>query len=733
LKARYPSLSDTIHDGGSALVLPLLDKSRPIGGLYYRFTGPRTFGPDDRDYLMALGRLCAAALERARLHDLERRTGQRAAFLAEASATLAGSLDFEATVEQVAELTVPAIADYCSVHLLESNGSIRTIALAGPPENLAAARRFLEVSPPAIGDPAGIGAVIRDGRAIVVPRVTDEMLAAGIEDPVLLEAARGLEVYAHLSVPLRVGGHTIGALALTTTTASGRSFEPDDLALAGELASRAALAIENARLYSALAERATRAGAVVLLPPAAAWSAANSAAATDAFGRPLQGTGASAPSYAPNAAPQGYANANGYPTQPVGPTTTKDPARRKGGVALVAALAIGALVGGASGAGVTALVLTNQTNAVRSSQAQGPSNVVVNNTDSVNQITAVAAKASPSVVTIDVASGSTAGTGSGVVLSEDGYVLTNTHVVTLDGAVANPTIQVTGNDGKLYKAKIIGTDPISDLAVIKLTDATGLQPINWADSGKLNVGDSVVAIGAPLGLSGSVTNGIVSALNRSITVASSAAPTTPDQTTPDQNNGQSPFDFWNDIPNQGGSQSGQSATSTISLPVIQTDAAINPGNSGGALLNAAGELVGINVAIASAGSSSSGSSAAGSIGVGFAIPANLAKRVANEIIANGKATHGLLGASVADIADEASTANSSVVGATIVEVTSGGGAAAAGLQKGDVVTSFNGVPITGKTDLTAQVRVLAAGAKTQLNYVRGGKTYTANVTLGTLK
>jgi GAF domain-containing protein len=265
LKARYPSLSDTIHDGGSALVLPLLDKSRPIGGLYYRFTGPRTFGPDDRDYFMALGRLCAAALERARLHDLERRTGQRAAFLAEASATLAGSLDFEATVEQVAELTVPAIADYCSVHLLESNGSIRTIALAGPPENLAAARRFLEVSPPAIGDPAGIGAVIRDGRAIVVPRVTDEMLAAGIEDPVLLEAARGLEVYAHLSVPLRVGGHTIGALALTTTTASGRSFEPDDLALAGELASRAALAIENARLYSALAERATRQAAVARL------------------------------------------------------------------------------------------------------------------------------------------------------------------------------------------------------------------------------------------------------------------------------------------------------------------------------------------------------------------------------------------------------------------------------------------------------------------------------------
>jgi len=464
-----------------------------------------------------------------------------------------------------------------------------------------------------------------------------------------------------------------------------------------------------------------------VLPPAAAWSAANSAAATDAFGRPLQGTGASAPSYAPNAAPQGYANANGYPTQPVGPTTTKDPARRKGGVALVAALAIGALVGGASGAGVTALVLTNQTNAVRSTQAQGPSNVVVNNTDSVNQITAVAAKASPSVVTIDVASGSTAGTGSGVVLSEDGYVLTNTHVVTLDGAVANPTIQVTGNDGKLYKAKIIGTDPISDLAVIKLTNATGLQPINWADSGKLNVGDSVVAIGAPLGLSGSVTNGIVSALNRSITVASSAAPTTPDQTTPDQNNGQSPFDFWNDIPNQGGSQSGQSATSTISLPVIQTDAAINPGNSGGALLNAAGELVGINVAIANAGGSSS--TAAGSIGVGFSIPSNLAKRISDELRANGKATHGLLGASVTDATNDA---KSTTVGALISKVTSGGAAEKAGLKSGDIVTTFNGVPVTDANDLTAQVRALAAGAKADLSYLRDGKSFTVTVTLGQL-
>jgi putative serine protease PepD len=453
---------------------------------------------------------------------------------------------------------------------------------------------------------------------------------------------------------------------------------------------------------------------------AAAANAQHTAAyPTDAFGRPLT----DAPNYAPNAAPQQYATENGKP-----PRAPKDPAKRRSSVALVAALAIGALVGGASGAGVVALVDANSNNGVPASQAQGPSNVVVNNTDNVNNITAVAAKASPSVVTIDVSSGTSAGTGSGVILTDDGYVVTNTHVVTLDGAVADPTIQVKANNGKLYAAKVIGTDPTSDLAVIKLTDASGLTPINWADSSKLNVGDSTVAIGAPLGLSGTVTNGIVSALNRSITVASSAAPTTPDQTAPDQNNGQSPFDFWNfDIPGQGNqSQGQQQAQSSISLSVIQTDAAINPGNSGGALLNNKGELIGINVAIANA---SSTSSAAGSIGVGFALPSNLAKRVSDEIIADGKASHGLLGASVGDAA---SATNSTTVGAVVSDVSSGGAAEKAGLQKGDVITNFNNVPITGATDLTAQVRALAAGAKAEVTYVRDGKSITVDVTLGEL-
>ncbi|KQP01529.1 S1C family serine protease [Leifsonia sp. Leaf264] len=466
---------------------------------------------------------------------------------------------------------------------------------------------------------------------------------------------------------------------------------------------------------------------------------------TDAFGQPVAPAGPAATVYAPGTAPQPYAQQT-QPTQPyigipapagagaaggngnggAGGSTTK----RRATLPIVAALIAGALIGGVSGIGVAA-VLSNNDDSTQSSTSAEPQNVVVNNTDSVNEITAVAAKASPSVVTISVQSDSGAGTGSGIVLSKDGYVLTNTHVVTLDGSASDTQIQVQMSDGTLYAAKLVGTDPVSDLAVIKLTDASGLTPLEFADSSKLNVGDSAIAIGAPLGLAGTVTNGIVSALNRSIQVASSAAPddSSQDQQDPNDQNGQggdSPFNFWN-LPDDGsGQQQTQTqATSTISLPVIQTDAAINPGNSGGALLNSKGELIGVNVAIASAGATSEGSQS-GSIGVGFAIPANLAERVANEIIKDGEASHGLLGASVQD----ATSADAGVVGALIKEVVSGGAAADAGLEAGDIVTSFNGVPISNATDLTAQVRYLAGGDKADLTYDRDGKTVTATVTVG---
>ncbi len=420
------------------------------------------------------------------------------------------------------------------------------------------------------------------------------------------------------------------------------------------------------------------------------------------------------------------------PTQPVGsdypwtPAATRDP-KRSNRVGLVAALAVGALVGGVSGAGVAVWASSANQSAPSSAISRStPQNVIVNDTSSVNNITAVAAKAAPSVVTISATSSSAAGTGSGVILTQDGYILTNTHVVTLDGAVANPTIEVTTADGHLYAATIVGTDPIADLAVIKLKNASGLTPAQFADSSKLNVGESAIAIGAPLGLNNTVTNGIVSALNRSIAIASSAAPKSADPTAPKSG---SPFDLWQ-FNNGQGTIPGQSAptAATISLPVIQTDAAINPGNSGGALLNSAAKVIGINVAIASAGQTSA-SSQSGSIGVGFAIPSNLAQRIANELMKTGKASHGLLGASVQDVANSGS---STVVGALIKQVTSGGAADKAGLKAGDIVTVFNGAPITSSTDLTAQVRFLAAGSQASLTYVRGGNATTVDVTLGTL-
>jgi putative serine protease PepD len=402
------------------------------------------------------------------------------------------------------------------------------------------------------------------------------------------------------------------------------------------------------------------------------------------------------------------------------------PKQRRVGLGIAAAIVASALIGGASGAGITALVGGDRPASSTGSAATGTQNIVVNDTGSVNQITAVAAKASPSVVTISVSGGQAAGTGSGIILSEDGYVLTNTHVVTLDGATGDATIEVKASDGRLYTADLIGTDPLTDLAVIKLQDASGLQALEFADSDALNVGDVAIAIGAPLGLSGTVTNGIVSALNRSISVQSSAAPEIPEE---QQDQSQQPFDFWNfDVPGEEGQQQQSSGGATISIPVIQTDAAINPGNSGGALVDGEGKLIGVNVAILSTGGTSSGQ--AGNIGVGFAVPSNVAERIAKELIENGEATHGLLGATVQPAAVEE---GADTVGALVTEVSAGGAAASAGLQAGDVITEFNGVPITDQTDLTAQVRAQAGGAKAEITYVRDGEAQTVEVTLGTFQ
>lgn len=356
-------------------------------------------------------------------------------------------------------------------------------------------------------------------------------------------------------------------------------------------------------------------------------------------------------------------------------------------------LVIGSSLGAAVGAGVGIGVYNYWTR---------PAPVIVNNADSVSWVTAAAATASPSVATVSVSSAAGGGNGSGVFLNADGFLLTNTHVVTLDGASSSVKIEVKTFDGHVYPGTVVGTDPTNDLAVIKVSAPVKFTPIVFADSSKLNVGDAAVAIGAPLGLSNTVTKGIVSALNRTIQVASAAAP--------DNSSG-------------GGLQLYSGSGDSVNLRVIQTDAAINPGNSGGALLNQKGQLIGINVAIANAGGT------AGSIGVGFAIPSNVAQRIAGEIMKTGHASHALLGAMVSDSTNSDASA-SFTVGAKVVKLTAGGAAEKGGVKVGDIITKFNGVAITSASELTAAVRQEKAGSKATLQLLRDGNTQSLNVVLG---
>ncbi|MGY1600851.1 trypsin-like peptidase domain-containing protein [Geodermatophilus sp. SYSU D00815] len=369
------------------------------------------------------------------------------------------------------------------------------------------------------------------------------------------------------------------------------------------------------------------------------------------------------------------------------------PARRTGRLRIgVAGLVAGALIGGGAGAGVVALLDPSATGGSSATAAQS---VVIKDPESATTATAAAAKAAPSVVTVYVTSGSGAGSGSGVVLTDDGYVLTNNHVATLEGQATDPDIQVRTADGTLYDATIVGTDPSSDLAVLKLEGASDLTPATFADSDDVQVGDVAVAIGAPLGLENTVTDGIVSATNRAV-------------------------------------QTGSGASDATVIDAIQTDAAINPGNSGGALVNAAGEVIGINTAIASVATSDlpgQQSAQSGSIGVGFAIPSNTAERIAKEIMANGSADHAVLGVSARTATDDA---NSEVgAGAEVVSVQEGSAAADAGLQAGDVITAVGDRPVTTSTELTAAVRSATPGEEVTLTVRRGGSTESVQVTLGT--
>ena len=315
----------------------------------------------------------------------------------------------------------------------------------------------------------------------------------------------------------------------------------------------------------------------------------------------------------------------------------------------------------------------------------------------------VASTLLPSVVSVLSSSSSSAGEGSGVILTADGMILTNNHVIS--GAT---TLQVQFNDGTTADATVVGADTTDDLAVIKATGKSGLTPASLGSSSDLQIGQPVVAIGSPLGLSATVTSGIVSALNRPVRTSSAQ----------DQQQQQSP----------GQSQQSSTSQDTV-MNAIQTDAAINPGNSGGPLVDMSGNVIGINSAIASLSSSSSSSSSeAGSIGVGFAIPIDQAKRIAQEIIDTGKATHAVLGASVGD----ATQGDNSLltVGAKVADVTAGSGAASAGLQAGDVITKLGSQNVDSADALIAAVRSAAPNSQVDITYTRGTASNTVTVKLG---
>ena len=328
--------------------------------------------------------------------------------------------------------------------------------------------------------------------------------------------------------------------------------------------------------------------------------------------------------------------------------------------------------------------------------------------------TATAAAVAPSVVSITVKSGQSEAQGSGVIIDAKGHVLTNNHVVA--GAGTGTAITVTLNDGRTYKATVAGTDPSTDLAVITLSGApSDLKAIAIGNSDDLKVGDPVMAIGNPLGLAGTVTTGIVSALNRPVTTAAE-----------DDNGGQQQQDpFGQGTPDQGQQPQTGSDGDDVVTNAIQTSAAINPGNSGGALVNAAGQLVGINSSIASLGSS--GSSQSGSIGIGFAIPANEAKSIASQLISTGKAEHAFLGVSLGD--GTASDGTSQRAGAEITLISANTPAADAGLQKGDVVVAVDSERVDSALSLVANIRERAVGDKVTLTVLRDGKQIDLTATL----
>ncbi|MDN3352570.1 trypsin-like peptidase domain-containing protein [Actinomadura sp. DC4] len=384
----------------------------------------------------------------------------------------------------------------------------------------------------------------------------------------------------------------------------------------------------------------------------------------------------------------GQPASTGYGTPPGQPWWT---GRRK---AAAGGLALALVLGGGLAGGAVAAVIGNDGTTYASPTAVKPAS-----SKSATGVAAIAQAVQPSTVSITVTTQQGEDEGTGVITRSDGMILTNNHVVT--DASQGGQISVKFNNGKKVSADIVGTDPATDLAVIKAAGVSGLKPVTFGNSDQLQVGDPVVAIGSPLGLEGSVTSGIISALHRTLSESGEQQQQQPG------------------IPGFGGGQQGGGSGSSGGTAIgdaIQTDAAINPGNSGGPLVNGSGQVIGINTAIATSGGGN------GNIGVGFAIPIDTAKQVADQLIKTGKATHAYLGVTLSDAAGGQQ-------GALVASVQSNTPAASSGLKEGDVVTAVDGKAIDGADALSAAIRGHSPGDKIALTYVRGGQKHTTNITL----
>ena len=364
------------------------------------------------------------------------------------------------------------------------------------------------------------------------------------------------------------------------------------------------------------------------------------------------------------------------PTPTFVPIVTKSRGLGVGGTILVAAVTA-AVVG--VGAGFGGYLLGQQTDS--STSASAPAAIVQDTAGQTpvreGSIGAMVQKVLPSVVSILAEGKTQSGSGSGFVLRSDGYVLTNNHVVDLVKGGGKLSVVLT--DGTKIKGEVVGTNPAYDLAVVKV-DQGSLPSVTLGNSDALHVGDAVVAIGAPLGLAGTVTSGIISALNRPVT-------------TGDTN-------------------------STSFIDAIQTDAAINPGNSGGPLLNFNGQVIGINSAIASMANGGE----TGNIGLGFAIPVNSAKRIAEEIIATGTSQTPVIGVSL--------DMNFAGPGAKVIKITGSGPAESAGIKLNDIITKIGDRVIDDATELVVAIREHAPGDAIKVTFTRNGSPQTATITLG---